>query len=333
MRLAEPGEFTRRALLNGKLDLAQAEGLADLLAAETAAQVRQAMQLVDGRLSAQASAWRRGLIRALALLEASIDFADEDLPPSAAVEVGEILSALIVDFDRTLAGGAAAERLRVGFEVALVGAPNVGKSTLLNTLAGREAAITSEIAGTTRDVIEVRMDLGGLPVTFIDMAGLHDASDPIERIGVAMATRRAALADLRVFLVDTTADTQYLGVSVTKDDQIVLSKADLRGDLPAAAISGATGDGVPELLARIGLVLQERVATAGLVGHERQRSAVARARTATDAARRLAPTAAGSPELAVAELQSAGRAIDFLLGKVDVEQVFDEIFARFCIGK
>ncbi|MCE8471849.1 50S ribosome-binding GTPase, partial [Rhodovulum sulfidophilum] len=190
LRLAEPGEFTRRALENGVLDLAQVEGLGDLLEAETEAQRRQALRVLSGALGAKVDRWREALIRAAALLEATIDFADEDVPVDVTPEVTGLLDEVAASLRSEIDGVSVAERIRDGFEVAIVGPPNAGKSTLLNHLAGREAAITSEHAGTTRDVIEVRMDLDGLPVTFLDTAGLRESADEVETIGIARAVAR-----------------------------------------------------------------------------------------------------------------------------------------------
>ena len=202
LRQAGPGEFTRRALENGNLDLAQVEGLADLIEAETEAQRKQALRVLSGEIGARAQGWRKGLIRAAALLEATIDFADEDVPVDVTPEVRTLIADVMTTLRAELAGYGASERIRDGYEVAIVGRPNAGKSTLLNALAGREAAITSEFAGTTRDIIEVRMDLGGLPVTVLDTAGLREAEDAVEAIGVSRALDRAEKADLRVFLLD-----------------------------------------------------------------------------------------------------------------------------------
>ncbi len=207
LRPAEPGEFTRRALLGNRLDLARVEGLGDLIAAETTAQHRQAIALMQGALARLAEGWRHHLLHSLAFVEATIDFADEELPPDLLEQITDELALTVAAIDAEVAGARIAERVREGFEVALVGRPNVGKSTLLNALAGRDAALTSEIAGTTRDVIEVRVDLGGLALTILDMAGIREAGETIEHMGVARARARAAGADLRLFLVDDPSDT------------------------------------------------------------------------------------------------------------------------------
>lgn len=327
LRQAQPGEFTRRALTNGKLDLAQAEGLGDLLAAETEAQARQAMALMDGRLSAAAGEWRRALIEALANLEVCIDFSDEEIPSDLLERAAVELRGLLARFEAELAGSDASERLRLGYEVALVGAPNVGKSTLLNAFAGREAAITSEIAGTTRDVIEVRMDLRGLPVTMVDLAGLRPAQDSIEAIGVDRARDRAARADLRLFLVEREQQVGELAVARRQGDLVVLAKADLRED--GAGVSGRTGQGLDALVAAIAEELGRRAESASMIGHERQRDAVERAQGAVQGALK----AIRFPEIAAEELRHALRALDFLIGAADVEAVLDVIFGRFCIGK
>lgn len=326
LRMAEPGEFTRRALENGRLDLAQVEGLADLIDAETEAQRRQALRVLSGEIGRRADVWRQKLIRAAALIEATIDFADEDVPVDVTPEVMELTQDVLCDLRRETAGYHAAERIRDGFEVAIVGAPNAGKSTLLNALAGRDAAITSEFAGTTRDVIEVRMDIGGLAVTLLDTAGLRETADPVERIGIERALDRAKQADLRVFLESGEA---VLGISPLPDDISVSGKADVTG----SGVSGQTGQGVPELLAAIGARLQQRSAGAGLVTRERHRLAMERAIRAMESARLEVEKGAARAELAAAELRVAIRALEALVGRVDVENLLDEIFSSFCIGK
>lgn len=330
LRLAEPGEFTRRALENGVLDLAQVEGLADLIDAETEAQRRQAVRVMSGSVGQKVEGWRRDLIRAGALLEATIDFADEDVPVDVSPEVLALIDGLMADLGREAAGVAAAERIRDGFEVAIVGAPNAGKSTLLNQLAGREAAITSEIAGTTRDVIEVRMEIAGLPVTFLDTAGLRDTADPLEQAGIDRALARARAADLRLFLTDGSA---VPGLEPEGDDIVVLGKSDTRSGVSGLAVSGKTGAGVPELLARIGEILGERVGSAGALVRERHRVAVTRAIAALAESRAEVVRDDSRVELAAEHLRQAVRALDALVGRVDVDDLLGEIFASFCIGK
>lgn len=330
LRLAEPGEFTRRALENGVLDLAQVEGLADLIDAETEAQRRQAVRVLSGSVGKKVDGWRRDLIRAGALLEATIDFADEDVPVDVSPEVLALIDRLMTDLGREAAGVAAAERIRDGFEVAIVGAPNAGKSTLLNQLAGREAAITSEIAGTTRDVIEVRMEIAGLPVTFLDTAGLRDTEDRLERAGIDRALARAQAADLRLFLTDGSV---VPGLQPLDDDLVVTGKSDTISGISGLAVSGKTGAGVPELMARIGEILGERVGSAGALVRERHRVAVTTAIAALAESRAEVLRLDSRVELAAEHLRQAVRGLDALVGRVDVDDLLGEIFASFCIGK
>lgn len=327
MRQAEAGEFTRRAMLNGKLDLSQAEGLADVLAAETDAQLRQARALMEGRLSAQAAEWRRSLVEARALMEALIDFSDETEPDEVVAAVGPLLRDVLSSFDFALAGSRAAERLRLGYEVAIVGSPNVGKSTLMNAFARREVAITSEIAGTTRDVIEVQLELDGLPVRLIDLAGIRETADPLEALGVERARDRAAGADMRIFLLAEGEDPEGLGVDLAPGDIRVAAKADLRPD--SHGVSGVTGQGMAQLVAGIASELTQRASAASLLGHDRQSCAVRDAREGVASALECL----AMPELAAESLRSASRSLDFLIGTTDVDAVLDVVFGRFCIGK
>ncbi|MBO9473699.1 tRNA uridine-5-carboxymethylaminomethyl(34) synthesis GTPase MnmE [Shimia sp. R10_1] len=329
LRLAEAGEFTRRALENGCLDLAQVEGLADLIDAETEAQRRQALRVLSGDLGDLAGKWRSDLIRAAALIEATIDFADEDVPVDVTPEVTELLSGVRSELDREIAGVDTAERIRTGFEVAILGAPNVGKSTLLNALAGREAAITSEYAGTTRDVIEVRMELNGLPVTLLDTAGLRETDDHVEGIGIQRARERAEAADLRLFLrtQDESPDFEPM-----PEDVIRIAKADTLDDLDNA-ISGKTGFGVTELVAEITDKLSEQASRSGVATRERHRIAMKRASESLDAGRAVLALGPDHYDIGAEELRTAIRSLDSIVGHVDVENLLDEIFSSFCIGK
>ncbi|MDO6481676.1 tRNA uridine-5-carboxymethylaminomethyl(34) synthesis GTPase MnmE [Shimia thalassica] len=329
LRLAEAGEFTRRALENGCLDLSQVEGLADLIDAETEAQRRQALRVLSGDLGNLAGQWRENLIRAAALIEVTIDFADEEVPVDVSPEVNDLLSGVQVQLSKEIEGVETAERIRTGFEVAILGAPNVGKSTLLNALAGREAAITSEFAGTTRDVIEVRMELNGLPVTLLDTAGLRETEDHVEGIGIERAKERAANADLRVFLIESGEKPDFEPIC---GDIVRAAKADTLEDV-RDAVSGKTGQGVNELVRDITEVLSSKAARSGIATRERHRRAMLGAQDSLTSARAVVALGPDSYEIAAEEIRTAIRALDSIVGRVDVENLLDEIFSSFCIGK
>lgn len=329
LRPAEPGEFTRRALENGRLDLSQVEGLADLIEAETEAQRKQALRVLSGDLGHQAESWRLKLIRAAALLEATIDFADEDVPVDVSPEVLELITTVQEALRQEIGGVATAERIRSGFEVAIVGAPNVGKSTLLNALAGRDAAITSEFAGTTRDVIEVRMDLGGLPVTLLDTAGIRETEDMVETIGIDRAKQRASQADLRIFLVEGDDQTDMLA---QPGDMFLIAKADLREPAPNS-ISGKTGYGVEDLVLNVTQRLRSKAGNAGLATRMRHKSAMERGLEALVRAQTAISSTGENTDIAAEEVRTAIRGLDSLVGRVDIENILDEIFVSFCLGK
>ncbi|MGD9916483.1 MAG: tRNA uridine-5-carboxymethylaminomethyl(34) synthesis GTPase MnmE [Paenirhodobacter sp.] len=334
LRVAEAGEFTRRALENGRLDLSEVEGLGDLIEAETELQRQRAMAQMSGGLRRLADDLRAKLVRAAALIEATIDFADEDVPVDVTPEVLDLIGAVLPELQAQVDGFGVAERLRDGFEVVIVGRPNAGKSTLLNALAGREAAITSTIAGTTRDLIEVRMDLAGLPVTVVDTAGLREAGDEIERIGIAKAIERARMADLCVALLDG-ADPLPLLAEVEIDIAVQAKADEVAGPIPAGriAISGKTGQGIAALIEEIGRRLERKIMGASAINRMRHLEAVSRAIMALESAR---IEVLGSPdrmELVAERLREAIRALESLVGRVDVEHLLGEIFANFCIGK
>ncbi len=327
-RMAEAGEFTRRALANGRLDLTQVEALSDLIDAETEMQRKQAIKGFTGRLREQAETWRADLIHALSLLEATIDFADEEVPVDVSDDVDRLLAGVIATIDKEINGFGIAERVRTGFEVAIVGPPNAGKSTLLNALAGRDAAITSEIAGTTRDVIEVRMDLDSVPVTFLDTAGLRDTDDTVESIGVQRAIDRAKRADLRVFLK---GNGDFGGLSPTEDDIIVQGKSDLRSD--GQGVSGLTGGGIQQLVTDVKTLLLSRSVAAGLVSHQRQNDVLVQAKELLGKAQSIVISSPERYDLASEELRAGIFTLERLVGRVDVEDVLDKVFSSFCIGK
>ncbi|WP_299437938.1 tRNA uridine-5-carboxymethylaminomethyl(34) synthesis GTPase MnmE [uncultured Rhodospira sp.] len=342
---AEPGAFTRRAFDAGKLDLTAVEALADLIDAETAAQRRQALRQKDGALARLTDGWRERLVRALAHLEATIDFSDEDLPEALLPALLDDVAALETEIAAHLAEPPRGERLRDGVHVAVLGPPNAGKSSLVNALARREAAIVSAIAGTTRDVVEVHLDLGGLPVVLADTAGLRESADVIEREGVRRARARAEAADLRLLLLDGAAvdplDPAVAPLAADPDTVLVLNKTDLRGETPPPALPGgraplplslATGAGLDALLA----TLTERVRTLTESGagapppltRARHRHALEETRDALARA-----MDAPLPELVAEDLRLAARALGRLTGRVDVEDLLDVIFGAFCIGK
>jgi len=330
LRPAEAGEFTRRAHAGGKLDLAEVEGLADLIAAETEAQRRQALALASGALSRRVGGWRTGLIGILALLEAAIDFSDEgDVAEDVARDAVAGIVALQRELAEALQDAGRGERVRDGLVVAIAGPPNAGKSTLLNRLAGREAAIVSEIPGTARDVLEVHLELAGQAVTLLDTAGLRETADAVEAEGVRRARARAEAADLVLWLSDSAqAPPPALSAAVR-----VRTKLDRGMEVPPGwlGISAASGAGMDALLA---LLEAQAEALAGgapaLVSRERQRLALERA---AEHLARAGGAFAGHEELRAEEVRLAVRALDQLIGRVDVEDVLDALFGTFCIGK
>ena len=333
LRPAQPGEFTRRALDNGCLDLSQVEGLADLIEAETEHQRLQALHVMRGGLRNLVDEWRSSLLRAMALLDATFDFPDEDdVPVDVRADVLRILDDLEVGFRSEIRGSFAAERVREGFEVAIIGPPNVGKSTLLNALSGREAAITSETAGTTRDIIEVRMDVNGIPVTFLDTAGLRDSGDEVESLGIERARTRADSSDVRLFLT-LDGEASGLGVDCRPGDIVCRGKCDLLESGPGLAVSGVTGQGIEDIIGRLDKDLSSRVVPSQSAIRERHRDAISRALECLVATQERLRRELGEPELAYEKLRSCAHALNSIIGRVDVEDVLDEIFASFCMGK
>src|SRR3954462_11811421 len=354
-RLAEPGAFTRRAFENGRLDLTQVEALADLIFAETQAQRRQAFQQLRGLLGDRAEVWRRQVIEAQALVEAGIDFSDEDdVPKDLVSRAMQIVRPLMAEITQALAGADRGERLREGLWVAIAGPPNAGKSTLLNRIARREAAIVSPYAGTTRDVIEVHLDLDGYPVNLLDTAGIREsAQDPVEREGMRRAREAAGRADLVLWLVDAgTADA--LNEPMATDEPvaasaarwIVVNKMDLVSGEGASKlqakfadrkdiyyVSAETGAGLDDLVGSI-TRFAERVFTTepALVTRQRQQLALTDVVGALGRAATLAQQEAGE-ELVAEQLRQAATGLGRLTGRVDVEEILDIIFRDFCIGK
>lgn len=351
-RPAEAGEFTKRALLNGKLDLAEVEGLADLLDAETSMQRKQALGQFGGRLSAVAEDWREGLLAILTPLEADIDFPDEeDVPAAIAAKAGPEIKALIGELERYRAQSAAAKAIREGVRVAIIGAPNAGKSSLLNRLAGSDRAIVAETPGTTRDVIEVRLDLGGMLVSLFDTAGLREsAADTVELEGMRRTRMTAEGADIRILMIDVSRETLDPGraaaeggnlpVSLLREgDFVVFNKIDVAPAPRMAGMAGAasfavsvrTGAGIDALVDALTHALASRMRSDdAILTRVRHTAAVEAAISFLEAALASLATA---PELAAEDVRMAARSLGEITGAVGVEDVLEQIFSSFCIGK
>jgi len=328
LRSAEAGEFTRCALENGKIDLAQVEGLADLIDAETDAQHKQAARIFNGALGEKTKEWRAKLVKAGALLVATLDFADEEVPEEVTTEVGQLINMVLSDLDKEIIGVQTAERIRSGFEVAIVGAPNLGKSTLLNYLVGRDAAITSNVSGTTRDVIEVKLDLRGLPVTILDTAGIRKSDDKVEEIGISRALERSSLSDLRIVL---TEDGEYpVGLKKRDTDIICIAKDD-QGN--RGGVSGKTGAGIDRLKNNIWDILNDKAQYVGIATRERHKSSMVNAKKFLGNAVVSLRDGPEYYDITAEEIRAATSALDSLIGRIGVEDVLDEVFSSFCLGK
>src|SRR5665213_221631 len=340
VRAAEPGEFTRRAFENGKLDLTEAEGLDDLIHADTERQRRQALRHLKGGLGDKARDWRAQIIEAASLIEAGIDFSDEgDVPAELIAPALAKIRTLLAEIEEVLAAQGKSERLRDGLVVAITGPPNVGKSMLMNQLARREVAIVSPHAGTTRDIIEVQLDLDGYPVTVIDTAGIRETGDPVEQEGVRRARARAAEADLVLWLVD--AEHEDSVQESAAPAWVVRNKIDLDRVTTGAisrkagarfAISASRGDGISELIVAVVEFAREFFGSGegALIGRARQRRLL---QEGVVSLQRSIAVAGSGEELAAEDLRLAAQALGRLLGRVDVEDILDVIFRDFCIGK
>ena len=327
LRLARPGEFIRRAFQNGKLDLTEVEGLADLVAAETEVQRRQAAGQARGVLAARAEAWREALIDLRAEIEARLDFSDEgDVGEALPADFETRIAALKLDMAAAVAGAGAAERVRDGFRVAILGRPNAGKSSLLNALARRDVAIVTPEAGTTRDVLEVPLDIHGYPVLLFDTAGLRESVSLAEAEGVRRARLTAETADLVLWLEDATLDPAPCPAISERPTWRIATKVDLAPGRDG--ISVVTGAGLGDLVERLGAAAAEAMGPGNaLVTRQRQREAIESAIAA------LADDPGAATEIKADLLRAASEAIGRLSGRVDVEDVLDRLFREFCIGK
>ena len=331
VRVAEAGEFARRAFENGKMDLTEAEGLADLIDAETKQQQQLALRQMNGELHRLYEGWRAKLIEAMAFIEAYIDFPDENLPPELENSFTGKIKALLSEMQRHLADNGRGQRLREGAKLVILGAPNAGKSSLLNYLAKAELAIVSPTAGTTRDAISAHLNIGGYPVNLIDTAGIHTAQNPIEAEGIKRALKHADEADIRLLLIDGEMPPE---LSKYKDNSTcVITKSDLltTNNQQPTTISTKTGQGIPELVATITEQLKNLMqpSESPMITRLRHRQCVERAEVALET---LLESPA-PPEIRAELLRTAAHSVASLTGRIDLEDVLDHLFSQFCIGK
>jgi tRNA modification GTPase len=344
LRQAEAGEFTRRAFQNGKMDLTEAEGLADLIDAQTEGQRQQALRQMQGGLRDVYEGWRSSILDSLAFVEGEIDFPDEeDVPDALAQRAGPGLDILAAELQSALAEGDRGERVRHGLDIAIIGAPNAGKSLIINRLSGRDAAIVSPEAGTTRDIVEVHVELAGLPVRISDTAGLRETDNAVEAEGVKRARKRAGEADLRLAVIDVSLrGNREVLADIDEGDIVLLNKSDLpkitgslEHDLRGREIhkvSAETGEGFDNLVLALEGVVRTRFGAreqAGLTRMRHRECAV----NALESVQKARQCLSGAPELAGAELRLALHAIKELAGESDIEAVLDRVFSSFCIGK
>ena len=331
-RAAEAGEFTRRALENGKLDMLQVEALGDFIEADTELQRKTSLLGLRGTTGDWVSEFREKLVEAMSLVTASIDFSDEDLPENLIKSISYSISDTHTSLTKQLELSKRQQSLRDGFKVAIVGKPNVGKSSLINVLAGRDIAIATDVPGTTRDVLEVFLDLKGFPILLYDTAGLRETDDQVETIGVDRARNAAKNADMRLFLYENAVEIEELGIMPHEHDLCIQSKSDVYGE-KELSISTKTEQGIAQLLDHISNHFNDMTRESGFFTHQRQITSLTSALESLDDARRFFDQGEGSYDFLAESLRQSVFSLDRLIGKVDVEDMLDVIFSKFCIGK
>ena len=331
--VANPGEFTRRALENGRLDISQVEGLLDLINAETKEQKKQSLRVFSGKIGQESKQWRDKILHSLSLAEIMIDFSDEDVPSSTIREIDTLVSSLVVEFECEMAASRSASLVRDGFDVTIVGQPNVGKSSLLNYLAGKEKAIVSEQAGTTRDIIELSIDLKGFRVNFYDTAGIHFTEDTLEKVGIDRALKKAAMSHMRVFLLNPNDIVEDFGVVIESSDLILCAKCDFQSHTKYSGISSVTGEGIEDMLDKISNNIIKSNSYSSILINERHKRIIERTLVFLRFVLEEIDSTEACIEIVAENLRLAIVELDFLVGKINVEDVLGDIFSSFCIGK
>ena len=330
---ADPGEFTRRALENGCMDLSQVEGLLDLINSETKEQKSQSLKVLSGVIGEKSDEWRSTLVRSIALAEVMIDFSEEEVPKSTISDILVLVNSLVDKLANELKDSKSLELIRDGFDVTIIGKPNAGKSSLLNYLAGKEKAIVSEKAGTTRDIIELAIDLKGFRVNFFDTAGIHEATDEIEKIGIDRTRLKAIQSNMCVFLIGANDRVEDFGLVVKETDIIFSSKSDLGKQSIHPGISTKSGEGIPTMLENISKNILKSTSYSGILINKRHKTVVKNTLSCLELVRRELNSSDVQIELVAENLRRAIMELDFLVGKINVEDVLGDIFSSFCIGK
>ncbi len=331
--IAKPGQFTRRALENNRIDLSQAESILDLIESETKEQQKQALKLLSGAASNKTKQWRDKILRALALAEVMIDFSDEDVPKNTRADINDQVLVLLDLFKKELINYKSSELVRDGYDVTIIGKPNVGKSSLLNYLAGKQKAIVSEYAGTTRDIIELSLDLNGHRVNFFDTAGIHQSEDLVELIGIERTVEKARNSNMRIFLLENNDLVEDFDLKVEPNDLLLKAKADIVEHASYRGVSGKTGKGVQEMLDLISINVKNATFGDSILINERHHNIIKNAYSSLLIVQQELNKADIQIEIVAEHLRITISQLDLLVGKINVEDVLGSVFSAFCIGK